>query len=441
MRPEASLDRAFKREQAQTAVYQTAVSRTTNNNLATVDVTQPSNDNGYAAVGRRCLPTTLLLLAALCICGQSLAATQNNAASQGEFNGTQQPAPRVDYANTQLLQLESLDDLLPKNLFQIEIILFERLLTNAENVALAKPVAQSDSPARLTLADNREPLLLDAPRILPADAFTLSPATLIGEVFNAQKPIAPASAPLCLAPSTPAISPTDLATDSQQPFELLAEPSSGETLGIGVTAKDRPSGQAINALEALLEALNEGFAMPALASKSTFQAVPKNQTELVKTPYLTLLNGVSQFSAQLAHNPFRQQPREAFTLGAAAARLQRTGELNILQHMAWQQRVPTRDQPQPIYIHADNGKVRGHIDITLGRYLHTAATLWLQPASTTESSTPDAYALLNQSRRMRSGELHYLDHPLFGLLVRIEKVSYPEELQAKLTELQANSES
>jgi hypothetical protein len=41
---------------------------------------------------------------------------------------------------------------------------------------------------------------------------------------------------------------------------------------------------------------------------------------------------------------------------------------------------------------------------------------------------------------MRSGELHYLDHPLFGLLVRIEKVSYPEELQAKLTELQANSE-
>ena len=40
---------------------------------------------------------------------------------------------------------------------------------------------------------------------------------------------------------------------------------------------------------------------------------------------------------------------------------------------------------------------------------------------------------------MRSGELHYLDHPLFGLLVRIEKVAYPQEMQAKLAELQAES--
>jgi hypothetical protein len=29
---------------------------------------------------------------------------------------------------------------------------------------------------------------------------------------------------------------------------------------------------------------------------------------------------------------------------------------------------------------------------------------------------------------MRSGELHYFDHPLFGLLVRIDKVTHPENL-------------
>lgn len=444
MWPEASLDKALKHEQAQTAV-----SRTIDNILATLGATLPRAGTAYAVTGRRHLPTTLLVLAMLCTCVQGQAATQNTGAAQDSaathdrFKRTQQRQPAVDYASTQLLQLQSLDELLPQNLFQIEIIVFERLLTTGENVALAKPPAQSSSAAQGRFTDNREPLLLNAPRILSGDAFMLSPALPLKEVAHAQQPIAPASAQLCLAASTPATLPpalpTDAATASQQPFELLTEPSGGAQLGINMTAQTRPSVPTIGVLEALIETLNEGFAVPALATTSTFRAVPKNQTELVETPYLTLLNDVSRFSAQLAQNPFRQQPREALTLAAAAKRLQRSGEVNILQHTAWQQRVPARDQPQAIYIHTDNGRVSGHIAVTLGRYLHTAATLWLQPLGVAESSTPEAYALLHQSRRMRSGELHYLDHPLFGLLVRIEKVAYPQEMQAKLAELQAES--
>ena len=77
--------------------------------------------------------------------------------------------------------------------------------------------------------------------------------------------------------------------------------------------------------------------------------------------------------------------------------------------------------------------------MTLGRYLHTAATLWLdpkgfaiRPSFTSDETGPSdlqrPYAELKQSRRMRSGELHYFDHPLFGLLVRIDKVTHPENL-------------
>lgn len=41
---------------------------------------------------------------------------------------------------------------------------------------------------------------------------------------------------------------------------------------------------------------------------------------------------------------------------------------------------------------------------------------WFAPAR------PDRIALLDQSRKMRSGELHYIDHPLFGVIVRVTPV-------------------
>lgn len=35
--------------------------------------------------------------------------------------------------------------------------------------------------------------------------------------------------------------------------------------------------------------------------------------------------------------------------------------------------------------------------------------------------------VMNESRRMRSGELHYLDHPLFGIVVKVTPYELPEE--------------
>ena len=38
------------------------------------------------------------------------------------------------------------------------------------------------------------------------------------------------------------------------------------------------------------------------------------------------------------------------------------------------------------------------------------------------------YLQLSESRRMRSEEIHYLDHPKLGLVVRIDPLVYPEAL-------------
>ena len=51
-----------------------------------------------------------------------------------------------------------------------------------------------------------------------------------------------------------------------------------------------------------------------------------------------------------------------------------------------------------------------------------------------QSVTPNGlrYMELSESRRVRSGDLHYLDHPKFGIIVRIDTIEIPQELESAL---------
>ena len=74
---------------------------------------------------------------------------------------------------------------------------------------------------------------------------------------------------------------------------------------------------------------------------------------------------------------------------------------------------------------------RGTVRVYLSRFLHVNLDLTLQdgapgalPTSDTELnelSLAPRYRLVTQ-RQVRSGELHYFDHPAFGVLVRITPV-------------------
>lgn len=77
-------------------------------------------------------------------------------------------------------------------------------------------------------------------------------------------------------------------------------------------------------------------------------------------------------------------------------------------------------------------ELQGALRFHLSRYLHLEPLLWY--GSDTDSSQR-VWVKIDQNRRMRSEELHYLDHPLFGLLVRITPWKHPE--QKKLDDLKA----
>ena len=96
-------------------------------------------------------------------------------------------------------------------------------------------------------------------------------------------------------------------------------------------------------------------------------------------------------------------------LGPVAYTLRQKG-MTVHEHIAWRQ-VP-RGRGSKTWYWIGGGRLSGLIRVTRGRYLHLETDLLLNDAS---SAQPYRIQL---HRRMRSGELHYVDHPKLGILVQ-----------------------
>ena len=128
---------------------------------------------------------------------------------------------------------------------------------------------------------------------------------------------------------------------------------------------------------------------------------------------------------------FRVLRRDELELRGALQRLERDGEYTALAHGGWVQPAYPPDQATPVDISL-LGTVNpvGTVKLHLSRFLHVTVDLvyrappvpeFLQAATVdserlSELELPPRYALRIQ-RRVRSGEVHYLDHPAIGILV------------------------
>lgn len=99
-------------------------------------------------------------------------------------------------------------------------------------------------------------------------------------------------------------------------------------------------------------------------------------------------------------------------LGPLAYTLRQKGMI-IHEHLAWRQ-VP-RGRSSKTWYWIGNGRLGGLIRVTRGRFLHLETDLLLRDAN---AASPQRIGL---SRRMRSGELHYVDHPRLGILIKAER--------------------
>lgn len=100
----------------------------------------------------------------------------------------------------------------------------------------------------------------------------------------------------------------------------------------------------------------------------------------------------------------------AYRLSGVWQALKGSREYRPLRHLAWTQPGETpRGAPVVLVGEEPEAAVRGLVQITRGRFLHARVDLVYDDAG-------DRYRL-EARRRMRSNELHYIDHPLFGVLV------------------------
>ena len=146
-----------------------------------------------------------------------------------------------------------------------------------------------------------------------------------------------------------------------------------------------------------------------------------------------LTEAVAQYERQLYETSYIWHPNPP----AFRTEINRLGRrLNILAAGSWHQPLPPRDQPQPLLFQLGERDglgpfdVEGWIAVTVQRFVHFEAHLWVR-------LDDGAYALVNESRRLRSGEVHYLDHPVLGMIVRAGPVDMPSVLRDQAERLDA----
>lgn len=138
-------------------------------------------------------------------------------------------------------------------------------------------------------------------------------------------------------------------------------------------------------------------------------------------------------------------------LQQAANRL-KNNSYRIIDHFSWIQDGRARGTESNVLVqfgpHFENGfrEVEGTIAFSVARFLHLRVNLWrfvssppnYDPAET-EFDTPVFFYKIQESRRLALGEVHYFDHPKFGVLVQIRRVPIPDKLTELIDQLSSSS--
>ncbi len=122
--------------------------------------------------------------------------------------------------------------------------------------------------------------------------------------------------------------------------------------------------------------------------------------------------------------PYQRLPGNNLVLTAEKNRLARQQGFRTLFHGAWYQPVENPNSSRPVHLRGGqlmpNGayELDGYISIDGGRFLHLRPDLYY---TSSPGSGHLLTATLDTPRRMKANEIHYLDNPLFGALVLIQR--------------------
>ena len=175
-------------------------------------------------------------------------------------------------------------------------------------------------------------------------------------------------------------------------------------------------------------------------------------SKLNSSSLVAFLAEAAKFEKQLHSGAFKWLSKETFSLNEEYLSLRRARGVRPIYHGRWRQPVPERDAAIPILLQANGSdglltydrnlhKLEGTVHVTAKKFLHLSFNLWHHvdaigqaPMAVPNTMDPTkshkhGYMELIESRRMRSSELHYLDHPKIGIIAQIEEVKLPSALE------------
>ena len=185
--------------------------------------------------------------------------------------------------------------------------------------------------------------------------------------------------------------------------------------------------------------------LPALAAPAIYDVevvIFSNNTSTNNSERSVRPAGMTGNTGTFRDGEFTELARRFYRLDRISNALQQSRGYSVLFHRAWRQLATGPDTAVAYPVHSlvtgGDRSVEGSIKLVRGRYLHLDVNLLQMAAqgpggvvySDGQGSVP-VYEL-REKRRIRSGELHYFDHPRFGMIARVtpyataEAVAEPE---------------
>lgn len=109
-------------------------------------------------------------------------------------------------------------------------------------------------------------------------------------------------------------------------------------------------------------------------------------------------------------------PADQLQLGGASRRLLSSAEFSPILHAGWRQPTEPNEvaAAMPVAGNRLGATVNGTVRVSLDRFLRIEVDLAMDDGSGQRFH-------LDQARRVRSGEVHYFDHPHFGVLAVVNR--------------------
>ena len=109
--------------------------------------------------------------------------------------------------------------------------------------------------------------------------------------------------------------------------------------------------------------------------------------------------------------------------------LKKSRSYRPLVHLSWVQSARENRLSDAVQVYKKAGlqedyEVNGYIRLQRGHYLHLITDLEYAPASA--QAEPLVYRL-KEKRRIKLNEIHYLDHPKFGVVATVKPIELPDQ--------------